>query len=171
MELRVDPARSRVTFTVRHLVVSKVRGLFARLSGEVSLDEADLTRSRVSARIEVKSVETGDRDRDEYLRTSEFLDPAHHPEIVFTSRSLARGRGERLSLRGDLTIRGVTREVTLEVEPHSRATGAPGERAFTATGAIDRRDFQLKWSQLVEAGGFMVGDRIEIALEVVLAPC
>jgi polyisoprenoid-binding protein YceI len=164
-EWQIDAARSRVGFTVRHMVVSKVRGRFTRFSGRVVLDETDVTRSRVEARIAVTSVETGDRERDEYLRTSEFLDPAHFPEITFASTRVERaGRGERLRLVGELTIRGVTRAVTLDVEPR-------GPRKFAATTAIDRRDFQLKWGALVEAGGFMVGDKLEIALEVEAAPC
>lgn len=159
----IDPARSRVGFTVRHLVVSKVRGRFTKFSGALRLDEEDLTRSSVEARIEVASVESGDRDRDHYLRTSEFLDPPKFPELTFRSKRVeSAGRG-RLRVAGDLTIRGTTREVSLAVED-SGARG--GRRGFKASTIIDRRDFDLKWGALVEAGGFMVGDKIEIGLEI-----
>ncbi len=164
----IDAARSKVGFSVRHMVVSKVRGRFARFSGRIALDETDVTRSRVEARIDVTSVETGDRERDEYLRTADFLDPARHPEIAFTSTRIERAGRERLRLVGDLTIRGVTRAVTLDVAPRG---GSGARRAFAATAAIDRKDFQLHWNALVEAGGFMVGDKLEIALEVEATPC
>src|SRR5207247_1276097 len=141
---------------------------FARFSGRIALDETDVTRSRVEARIDVTSVETGDRERDEYLRTSDFLDPARHPEIAFTSTRIERAGRERLRLVGDLTIRGVTRAVTLDVAPRG---GSGARRAFAATTAIDRKDFHLHWNALVEAGGFMVGDKLEIALEVEATPC
>ncbi len=159
----LDPARSRVGFSVRHLLVSKVHGRFSRFRGRVELDDADVPRSRVEAHIEVASVESGDRERDEYLRTSEFLDPAHHPELVFKSTRIEKAGRGRLQLTGDLTVRGVTRAVVLEVEPR-------GAQAYRAHGTIDRRDFQLRWGALVEAAGFMVGDKIEITLDVVLVP-
>ncbi len=159
----IDPGRSSVGFTVRHLVISKVRGRFTRFSGAVALDEDDVTRSTVEARVEVASVETGDRERDQYLRTSaDFMDPARFPELAFKSRRVERaGRGLRVT--GELTIRDVTRAVTLDVSETSRA---PGRVAFSARTTIDRREFGLKWSAIVETGGVMVGDKIEIAIAV-----
>jgi polyisoprenoid-binding protein YceI len=163
----LDLARSSVTFSVRHMVISKVRGRFTRFAGTVALDDGDVTRSTVTARLEVASVETGDRERDQYLRTSaEFLDPARFPELTFVSRRVERaGRG--LRLHGDLTIRDATRPVTLEVSETSRARDRVG---FSAKTTIDRKDFGLRWSQLVETGGVMVGDKIEIAVAVEVIP-
>jgi polyisoprenoid-binding protein YceI len=165
-EWAIDPARSSIGFSVRHMVISKVRGRFRRFSGAITLDEADLTRSTAEARIEVASVETGDRERDDYLRTSDFLDPARHPEIVFVSRRVERaGRGLRLA--GDLTIRGVSRPVSLEVSETSRSR----ERiAFAAKTTLDRKHFDLRWGQLVETGGVVVGDKLEIAIAVEAIP-
>jgi polyisoprenoid-binding protein YceI len=161
----IDPARSRVSFTVRHMVVSKVRGRFTRFAGAVELDEEELARSTVEARIEVASVETGDRERDEYLRTNEFLDPARHPELIFRSRRVeAAGRG-KWRLVGELSIRGVTREVALAVEESARGAG---RRGFRASGTISRKDWNLEWGSLVEAGGFVVGDKLGVAIEVEL---
>ncbi|HZS40336.1 MAG TPA: YceI family protein [Polyangia bacterium] len=165
-EWTIDPARSSIGFSVRHMVISKVRGRFTRFAGTFTLDDADPARSTAEARIQVASVETGDRERDEYLRTSDFLDPARHPEIVFKSRRVERaGRG--LILVGDLTIRGVTREVSLQVNETARARDRVG---FQAKTTIDRRNFDLRWGQLVETGGVVVGDKLEIAIAVEATP-
>ncbi len=163
MQWTIDPVRSRVTFAVRHLVFSKVRGRFTRFRGSLTVEGNDWLCTRIMASIEVASVETGDRERDEYLRTSEFLDPAHFPTLEFASKRVERD-GRRLRVVGDLSIRGQTREVALAVDEKSRGLG---ERvSFHAETKIDRRDYDLRWGALVETGGFMVGDQIEIALDV-----
>ena len=160
-EWSIDPARSRVGFAVRHLVFSKVRGRFTRFSGAITVDGDDFARARVTAQLEVASIESGDRERDQYLRTSEFLDPARFPTIDFASKRVERD-GRRWRVVGELTIRGVAREVALTVDEKAR-----GERlAFHAETTIDRRHWDLRWGALVETGGFMVGDQIEIAIDV-----
>ncbi len=160
-EWTIDPARSRVGFAVRHMVFSKVRGRFTRFHGSITAAGDDLHEARVTASIEVASVETGDRERDQYLRTSEFLDPARFPTIEFASKRVERD-GRRWRLIGDLTIRGTTREIALAVDEKAR-----GERLVChAEATIDRRTWDLRWGALVETGGFMVGDQVEIAIDV-----
>jgi polyisoprenoid-binding protein YceI len=162
----IDSSHSGIHFSVRHMVIAKVRGQFARWSGRLVAE--DLTRPEVEVVIDATSIDTGVADRDTHLRSADFLDVAHHPEITFKSlRSETRGEGA-LALTGALTIRGITREVVLEVEVTGRTTDPWGhERAgFTARGAIERKDFGLTWNQLLEAGGVMVGDRVAIEIEV-----
>ncbi len=153
----IDTARSSVGFTVRHLVVSKVHGKFARWSGTFTFDESSPSASSAEAEIEVASVETGDAERDNFLRTDEFLDIARFPRMTFKSSSVA-GSGKRLKVTGDLTLRGVTRPVVLDVE-------RTGQR-FMARTTLSRKDFGVNFSALLEAGGVAVADKVEVQIEV-----
>jgi polyisoprenoid-binding protein YceI len=164
----IDSSHSGVHFSVRHMVVAKVRGQFARWSGSFVADDGDLGQARVEVAIDASSIDTGLADRDAHLRSQDFLDVGRFPEITFTSKRVEGQGDEALRVTGDLTIRGVTREVLLEVEPGGRTKDPWGnERAgFTARAAIDRKDFGLTWNQVLEAGGVLVGDRISIEIEV-----
>ncbi len=164
----IDTVHSSVGFTVRHLVISKVHGRFARWSGTLALDDARPERSRVEARIEAASIDTHEPQRDAHLRSADFLDAERHPEITFHSTATTRAGDGRFELAGDLTIAGVTRPVRLEVEALGRAKDPwGGERAgFSARTTIDRSDFGLVWNQALEAGGVVVGDKVEITIEV-----
>jgi polyisoprenoid-binding protein YceI len=164
----IDLAHSGVSFSVRHMVISKVRGRFAKFNGKLELDERDLTQSKVEVRIDASSIETGVGDRDAHLRSPDFLDVERFPELTFTSKRVERLDDNRYRVIGDLTIRGTTREVPLEVEAGGTTKDPWGnERAgFTARTQIDRRDFGLTWNAVVETGGVVVGDRVEIDIDV-----
>jgi len=164
----IDAAHSGIHFSIRHLVVSKVRGHFGKFAGTVRIDDGDLTRSTVEAVIDAASIDTGTPQRDSHLKSPDFLEVEKFPELRFRSTRIEKTGDARYRVTGELTIRDVTREVSLEVEYGGRAQDPWGnERAgFTAKAAIDRRDFGLKWNQVLEAGGVLVGERVDIELEV-----
>jgi polyisoprenoid-binding protein YceI len=162
-----DTAHSSVAFTARHLVFTKVRGQFRIWSGTLSLDLADLTKSKVFAEIDAKSIDTQEEKRDAHLRSADFFDVESHPLLTFTSKRID-AKADGYLLVGDLTIRGTTREVALVTEFHGTQKDPwGGERVgFTATGKIQRTDFGLNWNVALEAGGVLVGETIEITLEI-----
>jgi polyisoprenoid-binding protein YceI len=164
----IDAAHTGINFSVRHMVVSKVRGHFAKYTGAIQLDEAELTRSTVQVTIDAASIETGVADRDKHLRSADFFDVANFPYLQFRSKSIVRIDDVRYYVIGDLTIRDVTREVRLEAEYGGRAKDPWGNErvGFTAKVSLDRKDFGLKWNQVLEAGGVLVGDQIDIDIEV-----
>jgi polyisoprenoid-binding protein YceI len=163
----IDSAHSSIHFSARHMVITKVRGAFKSYRGTVELDEADRTRSRVRVEIDVDSIDTAEPKRDGHLKSADFLDVAQFPTISFESRSIV-ARGDSYTVTGDLTLHGVTRPVTLSAEFQGQARDPwGGERvAFAAKGSISREDFGLTWNQLLEAGGMLVGSKIEIEIEV-----
>ncbi|HEY0875524.1 MAG TPA: YceI family protein [Vicinamibacterales bacterium] len=164
----IDSSHSGIQFTVRHLVIAKVRGQFSRWTGTLTAPEADFTRASLDVVIDATSIETGVADRDAHLRSPDFFDVERHPEITFKSTGVTEAGPDRLAVAGKLTIKGITRDVTLDVEVLGRAKDPWGHEraAFTATTAIDRREFGLTWNQALEAGGVMVGDRIDITIDV-----
>jgi len=164
----LDAAHSGIHFSVRHMVVSKVRGRFSKFSGSVDLEDDDLTRSLVTVTIDAASLDTGTGQRDDHLRSADFFDVERFPELRFKSTRIEKVGDERYRVHGDLTVRDVTREVTLDVEYGGRAKDPWGNErvGFLAKTALDRKDFGLKWNQVLEAGGVLVGDRVEIDLEV-----
>jgi polyisoprenoid-binding protein YceI len=164
----IDAAHTSINFSIRHMVVSKVRGRFAKFSGAVSLDDNDLTKSVVEATIEASSIDTGAAQRDAHLQSPDFFDAEKFPQLRFRSTRIEKLRDDRYRVIGDLSIRDVTREISLDVEYGGRAKDPWGnERAgFLAKGSLDRKDFGLGWNQVLEAGGVLVGDRVEIELDV-----
>ena len=164
----IDTTHSGINFSVRHMVVSKVRGRFAKFSGSVELDEYDLTRSAVDVTIDAASIDTGTAQRDEHLRSADFFDVAKFPELRFRSNGIEKLSEDRYRVSGELTIRDVTREVKLEVEYGGQNKDPWGNEriGFFAKTAVDRKDFGLGWNQVLETGGVLVGDRIEIELEI-----
>jgi polyisoprenoid-binding protein YceI len=164
----LDTVHSGINFSVRHMLVSKVRGRFTKFSGSVSLDERDLTRSTVEATIDTSSIDTGTAQRDDHLRSADFFDVEHFPEIRFRSTRIEKLGGDRYRLTGDLTIRDATRQIALEAEYGGRGKDPWGNErvGFTARGTLDRGDFGLKWNQVLETGGVLVSDRVDIELEV-----
>ncbi len=163
----IDTSHSGINFSVRHMVFAKVRGRFGTWTGKVTLDEEDLLRSSVEVEIDAASIDTGVADRDNHLRSPDFFDVGTFPKLTFKSKRMeAHGAGYRLV--GDLTIRDVTHEVTLEVESGGQAKDPWGNQrvAFTAKTSIDRTAYGLKWNQVLEAGGVLVGERIDIEIEV-----
>jgi polyisoprenoid-binding protein YceI len=165
----IDSSHSSLQFSVRHLVIAKVRGSFARWSGTVQVPDGDFTKASVAVTIDASSIETGVADRDGHLKSPDFFDVAQYPELRFVSKGVKPGfRGDHVDVTGDLTIKGVTREVVLRVEQHGLAKDPWGNvrSAFTAKTTIDRNAFGLTWNQALETGGVLVGDKVEIEAEI-----
>jgi polyisoprenoid-binding protein YceI len=166
----LDPAHTTVEFSAKHMMITTVKGRFSDVSGTIEADETHPDRSSAEASIDAASLDTRNEQRDEHLRSADFLDVANNPVISFRSKRVigAAGKaGDQFEVIGDLTIRGTTREVTLEVTYEGKIRDMEGkERAgFSATTKIDRRDFGLVWNQALEAGGLLVGNEIAIAIE------
>lgn len=163
----IDVGHSAIHFRVRHMVISKVSGRFARWSGSIDLDDRDLTRSSVEVRIDASSIDTQVADRDAHLRSADFLDVARYPEITFRSKRIEKD-GEGYRVVGDLDLHGVVREVALEAEFAGTGKDPWGnERAgFSARASLDRRDHGLVWNAALETGGVLVGEKVEIAIEL-----
>ena len=162
----IDASHSHVGFSVRHVMVSRTKGRFADLRGEVVIAE-DPLESSVEVEIDAASIDTRDEKRDEHLRSADFLDVEHHPTLTYRSRSVTpAGRGH-WTVEGDLTVRGVTRSVPLDVVFEGGARDPwGGERiGFTATAELDREAFGLTWNQALETGGVLVGKAVKIEIE------
>ena len=166
----IDSSHSSVHFSVRHLVIAKVRGTFGRWSGTVQVPDGDFSKATVAVTIDASSIDTGVEQRDAHLKSPDFFDVAQYPELQFAGKPVT-GKprsGREIDVVGDLTIKGITREVILRVEPHGQAKDPWGNvrAAFTARTSIDRKDFGLTWNQVLETGGVMVGDRVDIEAEI-----
>ncbi len=165
---QVDGAHSAVNLTVRHMVISKVRGRFTKWNAKLALDTADLARSDVEVEIEAASIDTGVADRDTHLRSADFLDAEKFPTLRYRSRRVEAPSKDRLRVIGDLTIRDVTREVVLDVDYGGQGKDPWGNQraGFSATTSINRKDFGLTWNQALETGGLLVADRVDIEIEL-----
>jgi polyisoprenoid-binding protein YceI len=165
---QVDAAHSTVNLTVRHMVISKVRGRFAKWNANLALDTTDLGKSSVDVQIEAASIDTGVADRDNHLRSPDFLDVQKYPSLTYKSRRVEALSKDRLRVVGDLTIRNVTREVVLDVEYGGQGKDPWGNQrvGFTATASLNRKDFGLTWNQALETGGVLVADRVDIEIEL-----
>jgi polyisoprenoid-binding protein YceI len=163
---QIDPTHTSIGFTVRHMVIAKVHGRFTGFEGTVVMEDDRVTSAEV--RIDAASIDTQVKARDEHLRSADFFDVANHPSITFRSTRLEPAGKGRYRLTGDLGLHGVTREVAIEAEFLGAMKDPFGvERvAFSGSTSIERKDFGLNWNQAVEAGGVLVGDRIDIQLEV-----
>jgi polyisoprenoid-binding protein YceI len=163
----IDPSHSHVGFSVRHLVVSNVRGEFAKYDAKLQLDDADPTKSTVEATIDTASIDTRVADRDAHLKSPDFFDVAKHPTLTFKSTKVEKAGKDKLKVKGDLTLKGVTKPVVLDVTttPEVKGMGGDTRRGFSATTKISRKDYGLTWNKMVEAGP-VVGDDVTIALEL-----
>jgi len=162
-----DAAHSEIGFTARHMVITKVRGRFTKWSGSLLLDLENPSATKIEASIDAASINTHEEKRDEHLRSPDFLDAAKHPTINFVSKQIEKTKdGYRLG--GDLTIRGTTKPVVLDVEVTGRGKDPwGGERiGFSAKTRINRLDWDLKWNVVLEAGGVLVSENIDIQLEI-----
>jgi polyisoprenoid-binding protein YceI len=167
----IDPAHSAAHFSVRHMMISNVRGEFSKLSGSVSIDPVDPARSSVEVDLETSSINTREPQRDEHLRSADFFDVANHPKIKFKSKKGVSAGADHYKLTGDLTIRGVTKEVTFDVEGPTPAVKDPWgnvRAGVAASTKINRKDFGLVWNAFTEAGGVVVGDEISVTIEAEL---
>ena len=163
-----DLTHSGVHFSVRHLVVSKVRGQFKQWSGTLELDPADPTTAKAVIEIDAASIDTNEPRRDEHLRSGDFLLAADHPKLRFVSGAIERTGDGQFKVHGDLTIRGVTRPVVLKAELSGTVQDPWGGQrvGFTLATSIDRKDFGVSWNQALDHGGVAVGDKVEISIEI-----
>jgi len=164
----IDGAHSKAQFSVRHMMVSNVRGEFTKIQGTVDYDDKNPAAIRIEAVIDAASINTGEPKRDEHLRSPDFFDVAKFPTITFRSKS-ARKTADGLAVTGDLTIHGVTREVVLHVEgptPEVKDPWGNIRRGATATTKINRKDFGLTWNAVLETGGVVVGEEVSITIDV-----
>lgn len=168
----IDPAHSSAHFAVRHLMISKVRGTFDKLSGSILLPADSAIPVAISAVIEAASINTRDAQRDGHLKSPDFFEVEKFPKLVFTSTHIGAVDGTRFKVTGDLEIRGVKQSVTLTAEVSGQGKDPWGNDrvAFEATARISRKDFGLVWNQALEAGGVAVGDEIDITLDVESIP-
>jgi polyisoprenoid-binding protein YceI len=168
MSWNIDTVHSHVGFSVKHMMVATVRGQFKSYRATLRLDPKDFTRSRFEGEIDVASIDTGNVDRDNHLRTNDFFDAANHPKITFKSTRIEpKGDGE-YAVSGDLTIRGVTRPVTLDVEFHGTSKNPYGKTVagLSARGAINRKDFGVSFNAVLETGGVAVADKVKLEVDV-----
>ncbi len=167
----IDPAHSSAHFSVRHMMISNVKGEFTKVSGTVSFDPENPGASKVEAKIDVNSLHTRDEQRDAHLKSPDFFDAVKFPEITFVSRSVEPDGHDEYLVKGDMTIHGVTHEVALHVEgptPEVKDPWGNTKAGAAATAKINRKDFGLTWNVAMETGGLLVGEEIKINLEVEL---
>ncbi len=167
----IDPAHSSAGFSVRHLMVSNVRGEFTKLTGTVTYDEKDPTRSTVEATIDVGSVDTRDAKRDGHLKSADFFDAAKYPTITFKSTKVERAAAGKLRVTGDLTMHGVTKPVVLEVEgptPEVKGPWGNAKIGASATTKLNRVEYGVKWNAPVPTGGVVVGEEVTVTLDLEL---
>jgi polyisoprenoid-binding protein YceI len=164
----IDPIHSSIHFSIRHLVISKIHGRFAKWGGTILFDEQDPASSKVDMQIEVGSIDTNDAKRDEHLKTPEFFDTAQYPQITFSSTKVEPKGANEYSVTGDLTMRGVTHPVTFEVEHGGHVKDFWGNHrgGFGIKGVIDRRDFGMAFDGKTESGAAVLGDKIHFAIDV-----
>src|SRR5712692_2387343 len=162
----IDPLHSEVGFSVRHMMVSKVRGKFAKFSGQL-VTAQDAASSSVTAEIDLSSIETGAEQRDAHLRSPDFFDTDNHPLMTYRSTGI-RDDGDGYVVDGELTLKGVTRSVPLRLEVNGFGPDAYGgtRAGFTATAEINRQDFGVSWNAAMEHGGVVVSDKVAIHLEI-----
>ena len=167
----IDSAHSAAHFAVRHNMVSTVRGDMGAVSGTVTYDGKNLAAARVDATIDVTGIDTRNEKRDAHLKTADFFDVENHPTMTFTSKRIVPAADGSFQIVGDLTMRGVTREVTLQAEPLRPAVAGRGGTQLTGTTAttkINRQDFGVKWNRMLDVGGVVVGDEVTITIDVEL---
>jgi len=168
---QIDPAHSSAQFSVRHMAISTVRGAFSKVTGSVVFDDKDVSKSTVDVTIDANSVDTRVPDRDNDLRSEKFFDVAHYPSITFKSKRVEQVAPGKLKVTGDLTIRGTTKEVVLDVEGPAAPMKDPWGNTRTAANAttkINRQDFGVKWNATLDNGGVVVGDDVSIIIDVEL---
>ena len=168
MAWQVDYAHSHLQFSVKHMMITWVRGQFSKFTVDGDFDEKQPERSTLEVKIDAASIDTKMEQRDAHLRSADFLDAEHYPHIVFKGKRGEVLEGQRGRLIGDLTIKDVTREVVLEVEHTGMAKTPWGTLAagFTAHTRINRKDWGLNWNKALETGGWLVGDEIKIDIEI-----
>lgn len=170
MTWKIDPAHSQIQFSVRHMMISNVRGRFEDFTGAVEFDEDDPSRSSVEVQIEAASINTKEPQRDTHLRSPDFLDAEKFPQLRYKSRRVEMIDASHGRITGDLTVRDLAREVVLDVEYAGKAKSPWGtvSAGFSATAKLSRKDWGLTWNSPLETGGFLVGDQVNISIELEL---
>lgn len=168
MSWKIDTAHSEINFTVRHMMISNVRGRFERFEGSVEFDEQNPTNSSVEVKIEAASINTREPQRDAHLKSPDFLDVEKFPYLVFKSKKIEVIDSNHGRITGDLTIRDVTNEVTLDVEYNGTVKSPFGytSAGFSASTSINRKDWGLQWNVPLETGGWLVGETVHINIEI-----
>jgi len=164
----LDPTHSIAEFSVKHLVVTTVKGRFREVEATLNIDEDNIENSSVTANIDVASIDTNLADRDAHLRSDDFFNAEQYPKINFQSTRVEKVKGDKYLVHGDLTIRDVTRPVALDAEFEGEINDPWGNRraAFTATTQISRKEFGVRWNQALETGGAVVSDNVKITLHI-----
>ena len=170
IELQIDPNHSQATFSVKHMMVTTVRGDFGKVTGNIDYQPNDPTRSRADIKIDASSIDTRNEKRDTHLKSADFFDVAKCPEITFKSNKIEKAGGEhKFKVTGDLTMHCVTKPVTLEVEgPNGPIKHPSGANVYAAsvTGKVNRKDFGLNWNKTLESGGVMVSDDVNMSIDM-----
>jgi len=169
---QIDPRHSSAQFAVTHLMISTVRGEFHGVTGTVVVDDSDVAKSSVDVTIDATTVDTREPDRDKHLKSADFFDVANHPTITFKSTKVEAAEPGKLKVSGDLTIRGVTKQVVLDVTvPKSPIKDPWGQQRTAVSGStkINRQDFGVAWNKSLDSGGVVVGDSVDINLDVEMA--
>jgi polyisoprenoid-binding protein YceI len=166
----LDPAHSEILFKVKHMMIANVRGEFRKFNAEASSNGIDLVGSSVKADIDVSSIFTNATDRDTHLKSADFFDVENHKELTFTGTSYIKGDDDKYLLKGNLTIKGITKEVVFDVEfgGINKDPWGNEKAGFSLNGKINRKDFGLNWNAALEAGGVLVGEDVKISAEVQL---
>lgn len=166
---QIDPAHTAAGFSVKHLMISTVRGQFKGVSGTVVWDDQDITKSKIDVTIDATTIDTSEPKRDEDLKSDKFFDVAKYPTITFKSKSIERVSSGKLKIVGDLTIHGVTKEVVLDVEGPTGPIKDPwGNTRVAASAAtrVNRQDYGVKWNANIDGGGVVVGDDVNITIDI-----
>lgn len=165
---KIDPVHSNAQFKVKHMMISHVKGEFTSINGTLELDESDISRSRVEASIDATTINTREAQRDAHLKSADFLDVEKFPTLKFKSTRIAKKGDDEYAVSGDLSIHGVTRNVTLQVEELSAPTKDPWGNTrigLSANVKINRKDFGLVWNAALETGGVLVGEEVTIIVD------
>ncbi|SFU79803.1 YceI family protein [Alicyclobacillus macrosporangiidus] len=165
---KIDPAHSSVDFSIKHMVISRVKGTFHTFDAVIEADPEDLTTAHIEFTVDVASVDTRNEDRDNHLRGADFFDAENHPKMTFKATRIVKKSEGEYEVTGDLTIRGVTRPETFLVTYEGQGKDPWGgiRAGFSANGTINRSDYGLKWNAALETGGVLVGDQVQVSLEI-----
>jgi polyisoprenoid-binding protein YceI len=167
---KIDSVHSEVKFKVKHLVVSTVTGQFKKFDANIETNSDDFENAKITFEADVNSIDTREPQRDTHLKSADFFDAANHPKLLFVSKSFKKKSGSSYELTGEITIRGITKEIKLDVEYNGTIKGMDGNAVagFEISGRLNRMDFGLKWNALTEAGGIVVSNevKLEISLEL-----
>lgn len=164
----LDPAHTLVEFSVKHMMIATVKGRFTGIEGEIEADPADLTTANISASVSAAGIDTREEQRDGHLRSADFFDAENHPKLTFASKQVRHTGKDEYAVTGDLTIRGITREVTFKMVYEGTGKDPWGNQriGLSIVGKVNRKDWNLTWNVALEAGGFLVGEEVRIEIQI-----